>query len=227
MRLLKTVAILTMCILPLAACRDDDDDKDEARLQSEVSSLRAENADLRSKLANADSHSEDSASSSSVVSEYTSTTDDDDDDDAARTFARFGALQVTVRDVDSDDVDNEEEDYTPVERSYPDIKNWPAEYFRGEVAYTIHNVSGSTLDLRTLTAELTDGNGRKYERASSDTAAANQFGRDSLAPGASVDGKLYVIGKRSVRLDTFKIHFGAQKNNAGKQVGAGGTIEYR
>lgn len=228
MRLFKAGAILLMCATFMTACSNRSEDKDEARLESQVEQLRAENASLRGKLASASANSRDPVAGSSVISTYTNTTDGDaDDDDTARTFARFGALQVTVRDVETDDVDNEEEDYTAVERSYPEISTWPAEYFRGEVEYTLHNVSGSTLDLRTLTVVLTDRNGRKYEQASSDTAAHNELARTSLEPGASVQGKLSVIGKRRVRLETFMMHFSAQKNNAGKQVGAGGTIEYR
>ncbi len=204
MKKFSYVFIFSVMLVGLSGCAGTDTSTET--LKNEITSLKSENSSLREVLNEANDET-------------------DDDDTAGQPLARVGNLSITVHDIETDDVENETDEYTPLERDYPDIKNWPAEYYRGEIELTVKNVGDETIELSALTVDLVDGNGRSYSEETSDTASKCVFSTTTLDTKQTTTAVIYVIGKRQLDLETFKLELGEQKNSNGGVIAKAGITK--
>ncbi|WP_127848727.1 hypothetical protein [Lacticaseibacillus hulanensis] len=186
-----------------------------AKLRSENSALKAENARLRS------------ASSPSLAATEERDEDSSDAVASAERLTRVGTLDIAVERITNSRVENNPRRYTPVETGYPQVKTWPAEYFRGEIKLRLTNEGSAAIDLTRQVLELTDGQGRTYTAETSDTFGKVIYAREILEPNETATANLYVIGKRRINLDRFALKFGPQFGAKGQIIAEAGATEYQ
>lgn len=210
----KSIALLTVASAALVLTACDQDDAATANLRGEVAALKAENSSLRNRTTDTRVRDLDDD-------------DGEDEDEADYVVRHVGALTLAVTDIENDGVDNNPDEYSPVERAYSEIQDWPAEYYRAEIVLHVKNLAADDVDLTKQTIELTDALGRRYTDATSDTFGKVVFSVDDLASGHTTTAILYVVGKRRINLNHFHMSVGPQYAASGKIVGAEGTINFR
>lgn len=96
----------------------------------------------------------------------------DDLDEAAsfkpKTLSTAGMVQYTITGITEEKVENDESNYSDAEYNFSGISDFPSEYYRTEISYTLKNVGSQSLDLSTYSATILDSNNVEYGRESND-----------------------------------------------------------
>lgn len=143
-------------------------------------------------------------------------------------FTTVGALQYTITSIQSDKITNKKSNWTNAEYNFPGIKNYPKNYYRTTLDYTLANTSDKTVDLSFYQANvLLDG--LEYTHESN---TANLFDENSngvIQPGTKTSGKFELITKQKIKVTpkNIKINIGDQyaKGGQGDPVGTAGVAQ--
>lgn len=155
----------------------------------------------------------------------------DDLDEAAsfkpKTLSTAGMVQYTITGITEEKVENDESNYSDAEYNFSGISDFPSEYYRTEISYTLKNVGSQSLDLSTYSATILDSNNVEYGRESNDDYGIDINSNGDVNPNTATKGTFYLLSKTKIDISHFSINVGDQWGGPNDdRVANGGVVKY-
>lgn len=174
-------------LLFLGACSNNNGET--TKLEKTIESLESENKNLNDKL-----------------KELTTAGDTEDE----IKFSKVGIVEYTVTSVKTDEVENNQNNYTNAEYNFQGITNMPDKYYRTVISYQLKNTADKEFDLSTYQASIIDDDNIEYNRSSNDKYLYDENSNGLVQPGTSTTGSFYLISKDAPKITNFKISVSEQ-----------------
>lgn len=187
----------------------------DSHSQKTIDSLKAENEEIKAKLSSQSTNTEESSKLAG-------------DTFKEKTLPVVGILEYTISSIKTEQVKNNQNNFTNAEYNFSRIKDFPETYYRTTISYKLKNTATVPFNLSTYQASLIDGDGMEYSR--NGTYYLYDENSNSLVqPETTTSGTFYLLSENKPNLDTFKLNVSNQSTDdyTVGPIGEAGTTEYK
>lgn len=125
-------------------------------------------------------------------------------------FSKVGIVEYTINSIETEQIQNSQENFTNAEYNFSNINNFPETYFRTAISYELKNTGTEPFELNTYQAKIIDDNDIEYIRDSIDKFGFDQNSNGLVQPNTSTTGTFYLLSKEKPSLSNFKISISEQ-----------------
>lgn len=200
--------------LVLSGC-DNTTSLTDSHSQKTIDSLKAENEEIKAKSSSQSTNTEES---SKLVG----------DTFKEKTLPVVGILEYTISSIKTEQVKNNQNNFTNAEYNFSRIKDFPETYYRTTISYKLKNTATVPFSLSTYQASLIDGDGMEYSRTG-EYFLYDENSNSLVQPETTTSGTFYLLSENKPNLDTFKLNVSKQYTDdyTVGPIGEAGTTEYK
>ncbi|HBB8189368.1 TPA: DUF4352 domain-containing protein, partial [Enterococcus faecium] len=203
-------------ILTLGACSSPSNNATNSETQKTINSLKKENEELKKQIASQSNDTEENSESIDNASKE-------------KTLPVVGILEYTISSIKTEQVTNDEDNFTNAEYNFSGIENFPEKYYRTTISYKLKNKATSPFSLSSYQASLIDGDGMEYSRTAGEYFLYDENSNSLVQPETTTSGVFYLLSKNKPNLSTFKLNASKQFTDdfTAEPIGEAGTTEYK
>lgn len=203
-------------ILTLGACSSPSNNATDGETQKTINSLKKENEELKKQITSQSNDTEENIESIDSTSKE-------------KTLPIVGILEYTISSIKTEQVTNDEDNFTNAEYNFNGIENFPEKYYRTTISYKLKNKATSPFSLSSHQASLIDGVGMEYSRTAGEYFLYDENSNSLVQPETTTSGAFYLLSKNKPNLSTFKLNVSKQFTDdfTAGPIGDAGTTEYK